>query len=86
MYRVCQHFVEKLTSKSRRARAKAPTSSFREKMQEIISDFLLVSSSKYMEPLRLYNRGFKVEIEMQPFLYVSGARQPVLTLNQLPEV
>lgn len=27
--------------------AKAPTSSFREKMQEIMSDLLLVSSSRY---------------------------------------
>lgn len=45
-----QLFGEKFTSKSRKALANAPTSSFREKMQEIISDLLLVSSSKYMEP------------------------------------
>lgn len=42
---------EIFTSKSLRALAKAPTSSFREKMQEITSVLLSVSSSRYMEPL-----------------------------------
>lgn len=46
----------RFTSKRRRALAKAPTSSLREKMQEITSDFLLVSSSRYMEPLLLCGR------------------------------
>lgn len=55
----CQLFVHQLTSKSFRALTRAPTSSFREKMQEITSDFLLVSSSRYMEPLLFYTHTFK---------------------------
>lgn len=50
---MCASGENEFTSKSRRALAKAPTSSFSEKMQEITSDFLLVSSSRYMEPLLL---------------------------------